>query len=142
MLAHINAERRWLQRHLGPAREWDVFIAETLDPALAHEADRTEARTVRRLALSLRNDAYADARATLKDARLTDFVLRLEGWLDSGAWTNAAPEKLERPVVNLADRSLAKCYDRVETLAEHGGTLDRRGGARVAHPHQGSALYR
>jgi inorganic triphosphatase YgiF len=123
VLAHINAERRWLQRHLGPAREWDVFIAETLEPALVNEADRGEARAVRRLAMSLRNDAYGDARATLKDARLTDFVLRLEGWLDSGAWSNAAAGKLERPIVDFADRALAKCYDRVESLAEHGGIL-------------------
>jgi triphosphatase len=123
VLAHINAERRWLQRHLGPAREWDVFIAETLDPALAHSTDRAEARTLRRLALSLRNAAYAEARATLRDARLTDFVLRLEAWLDSGAWTNAAAEVLDRPIIDLADRALAKCYGRAEALAEHGGTL-------------------
>jgi inorganic triphosphatase YgiF len=121
--AHLNAERRWLQRHLGPAREWDVFIAETLDPALAEIVDRTEARAVRRLALSLRNAAYAEARATLRDARLTDFVLRFEAWLDSGEWTNAAAETLDQPVIDLADRALAKCYARTEALAEHGGTL-------------------
>ena len=123
VLAHVNAERRWLQRHLGPAREWDVFIAETLDPALAHVTDRTEARAVRRLALTLRNAAYAEARATLQDTRLTDFVLRLEAWLDSGEWSNATAEALYRPILELADRALAKCYGRAEALAEHGGML-------------------
>jgi len=123
VMAHVNAERRWLQRHLGPAREWDVFIEETLDPALAHVADRDEARALRRIALGLRNAAYAEARSTLRDARLTDFVLRFEGWLDSGEWSNASAEALDRPVSELADRVLAKSYDRVETLAEHGGTL-------------------
>ena len=123
VLAHINAERRWLQRHLGPAREWDVFVTETLDPALADFADRAAARTVRRFAGNLRNAAYADARATLADVRLTDFMLRLEGWLDTGAWTNASAETLDRPVASLAQRALSRCYDRVETLAERGGTL-------------------
>jgi inorganic triphosphatase YgiF len=123
VFAHVNAERRWLQRHLGPAREWDVFVTETLDPALVHVADRTEARAVRRLALSSRNAAYADARATLRDARLTDFVLRLESWLDSGEWSNASAEALDQPVLGFADRSLSKCYDRAEALAEEGGAL-------------------
>ena len=121
--AHVMAERRWLQRHLGPAREWDVFIEETLDPALAHVADRAVARTLRRRAASLRDSAYTEALATLRDPRLTDFMLRLEGWLDSGEWTNAAAEVLDRPVMDLAGRALTKAYARAQALAARGGTL-------------------
>jgi CHAD domain-containing protein len=59
----------------------------------------------------------------LRDGRLTDFVLRFEVWLDSGAWTNAADEALDRPIDELAGRALAKAYARAETLARRGGTL-------------------
>lgn len=125
--AYLKTELRWMQRQLGPARDLDVFLADTLAPlrqrlpatdSLARLADAAE---------SLRTEAYADARRAVRDPRYTALLLRLELWLNSGAWQKAVGPDETDPAAQLVTpfaqdilarrakkfKKLGKKYDRL-----------------------------
>src|SRR5882724_2280613 len=119
--AFLSDELRWLQRQLGPARDWDVFVdqglarmRERLPSELALEALRREAET-------LRQAAYETAIAALDAPRYTTLLLKLALWLDGGSWARPASEPglesaLYRPVVEFADNLLRARHKRVHKL--------------------------
>jgi inorganic triphosphatase YgiF len=105
----LAEDLRWLQRELGPAREWDVLIDETMQPAAERlGADEIAALTAR--AEAHRAEGYERARAALNDARYTDLLLRLEGFIDGQRWAarngvhpvNGEGELLESPLSDFA----------------------------------------
>lgn len=112
----LAAELGWLQRRLGAARDWDVFVAETLDPA-ASKLDAGEGIAgLRKAARSLRNDAYRRVRRTLDGRRYTRMLLRVELWRTDHAWLAPGPGgKLReaRPVRSYARRRLGRWDDKL-----------------------------
>lgn len=86
----LREELRWLQRRLGPAREWDVFIHETVDPLQERLQERSPGRSnlaaLREAALAAQETGYREARETLMAGRYTALMLRLSLWLDEGRW--------------------------------------------------------
>jgi inorganic triphosphatase YgiF len=116
--AFLSAGLRWLQRQLGPARDWDVFIAGTVEPLHRHLATELAVETMRRDAHALRDDAYATAIAALSAPRYTELLLKLELWLDSGAWAaplhaGLPPRPLSGPVGDFAVEVLQKRHKRM-----------------------------
>ena len=107
----LAAELGWLQRRLGAARDWDVFISETLDPA-ASELDAGEGIAgLHKAARSLRNNAYRRVRRTLGGRRYTRMLLGVELWRIDHAWLAHGPGgKLReaRPVRSYARRRLGR----------------------------------
>lgn len=77
----LARELSWLQRELGPARDWDVFIAESLEPLAASRAQDAGLAQVLADAGALRRAAYARARAALRGPRYARLVLQLNLWL-------------------------------------------------------------
>jgi len=88
--AWLRGELRWLQQEMGPAREWDVFLAETLTPLRAHLDDGAGLEALADTAESLRGEAYERARAAIATGRATGVLLALEEWLSTDAWRAAA----------------------------------------------------
>ena len=82
----LAAELRWLQRRLGAARDWDVFVSETLDPAISKLDADAGIAGLREAARSLHNDAYRRVRRTLDGRRYTRMLLSVELWLNDHAW--------------------------------------------------------
>lgn len=82
--AALGGELRWLQRELGPAREWDVFLSTTFDAISNDFGDAWRFEKLRQVAESARQAAYRRSRSALRDRRYTDLLLRLEAWLDNG----------------------------------------------------------
>lgn len=78
----FNGEFRWFQLRLAPARDWQVFVSETL-PRI--EASRPRARInlekLRKLALAERRRATRDARELFKSRRYTRLLLQFQRWL-------------------------------------------------------------
>lgn len=67
-LDHVRAEAKWLADVLGPARDWDVFVRETLPPlANALARDPVTAAGLRRLRARAESRRRA-ARAAVRDA--------------------------------------------------------------------------
>lgn len=113
----LRGESKWLADALGTARNWDVHIAEIIDPLVeARESDDGLA-LLRRQCEGARMDGYRDLREVLASRRYTEFVLRFGEWLESGAWRNGGDAGqialLAQPLRLLADRLLTRQHRKV-----------------------------
>ncbi|MBS0338505.1 MAG: CHAD domain-containing protein [Proteobacteria bacterium] len=87
----LRAELRWLSTILGPARDWDVLIEQTLPPIVgeyAHTASaaaQADAGPDRLLGAAKRRRGAARkvAREGLASARFAAFIQSVEHWLES-----------------------------------------------------------
>lgn len=120
-LDFLREELRWLQQRLGPAREWDVFIHETIDPLQARMPDQSSLAALRKAALAARDRGYRQARETLMAGRYTALMLQLALWLDKGSWMPPADGGESDPrawsVPNFAAQVLEKRDRKLRKLA-------------------------
>jgi len=126
--AYMRVELGWLQRELGPARDWDVFISDTLERLSARQGATNGLGPALRYANEARGAAYERARAAVTDPRFTAILLRTEIWLDSGQWIRpgkSVKKALSRPARRFAkdalkvrERKLHKLGRRHDTLSE------------------------
>ncbi|MDH3236206.1 MAG: CHAD domain-containing protein, partial [Alphaproteobacteria bacterium] len=124
--AYLRDELRWLQKQLGPARDWDVFIAETLERLAVHRGASNGLGRTLRLADKARSDAYAQARAAIVDPRFTAILLRTEVWLDRGLWMRPgkrARKALAKPAAAFARAALDKRQRKMRKLGDRAGEL-------------------
>ena len=127
--AFLRDELRWLQQVLGPAREWDVFIEETLAPVEARLPDAPGLAGMREAALAAREEAYKSARAQLRERRYTEFLLRTDLLLEDGRWAlpgvahgnGMPPPKIgdvAREILDRNDRKLRKLSKKHHELTD------------------------
>ena len=122
-LASLRADAKWLAGMLGSARNWDVFLSQTLTEVA--EACNTVAGfdAVRQIAEQSRRNGYATARAALVDRRIGRFELALGAWVEQRGWRcNVAGDRLPElaaPAAVFAARALAKQHDRVLKRGRH-----------------------
>lgn len=113
-------EVKWLAGNLGPARDWDVFITELLEPVrdAFHRADghgkpvQDDLDALAAAAGAKRDRAYDSGRAAILSERYTTFLLRLGSWVEGRGW-RAQPvsehsARLFEPVEDLADHLLSR----------------------------------
>jgi triphosphatase len=114
--APLLAELRWLQRALGEARDWDVFAAHTLRPALQRHPRRRGLRVFERACGELSAAAVRTARRAVESRRYRNLVRELRTLC-------YAPEALPRPPARRAPlRRFA-----VAVLASLHGEVRKRG---------------
>jgi triphosphatase len=122
-LEWLRSEARWLAQNLSPARDWDIFQAETL-PSIAEACpsivgfDALSEATEQR-----RSAAYARVRFVLADRRWSSFVIGLGAWIESRGWrSDVAPEglrQLAEPIINFASHVLSNQYAKVLKRGRH-----------------------
>ena len=117
----LNGEARWALGALGPARDWDVFLADLLAPVEAERPDDKDLGVLRQAAEEHRAAAYVQVREALSEPRYTRFLLQLGGWLEDRGWhcaalTPAQAVWLDQPLLTLANKLLSR---------RHGKTLKR-----------------
>lgn len=122
----LGAELGWLQAALGPARDWDVFVLETLDPLSRRLPEEAGLARLEGFAAERRREARAAAEAALRSPRAVRLQLRLELWLEEGSWRRPAePGALvtpaEEPAAVFARRALAR---RARQLLKRGKQRD------------------
>lgn len=120
---YLSSELRWLQRQLGPARDWDVFLAGTLDPLHVRLDTELSIESMRREARALRDAAHATAVAAMAAPRYTELLLKLELWLGNGGWAapigpGEPPRALSGTVTAFAREVLQRRHKR---LRKYGG---------------------
>ena len=106
------AELRWLQRELGEARDWDVFLDETVSPLLARYPEDTALAALARRAKQARERAYLRAQGAIRSRRYGRLRLNLERCL----LADLQPDKngpLNKPVGWFAKRSIRKTHKKV-----------------------------
>ncbi|MGE4219301.1 MAG: CHAD domain-containing protein [Alphaproteobacteria bacterium] len=111
----FNGELRWLQQRLGPARDWHVFLDETLPEIVPDDANGKVATHLRRLARRERRDGLADAAAILGNRRYARLLLHLQRWLahlpeeDEAGGLKKPLARFARQVLDAAHKDLLRC---------------------------------
>jgi triphosphatase len=122
----LRAELKWLASRLGPARDWDVLLTQTLPPIQAEFGPHPGLERFAARCRTLRGGAAAGARRAVRSGRYQRLVSRLEAWLAQEEWMiHADPQArpaLLAPVAEFASSVLERGYDRVR---DKGRSLDR-----------------
>jgi CHAD domain-containing protein len=93
----VKEQVRWLAGTLGRAREWDVFLDNTMAPVEAHFTDEPGLAMLRERASSRRDEGYRGLGAAVASERYTDLLIELFGWialLDAAAPMAAAGDDI------------------------------------------------
>jgi inorganic triphosphatase YgiF len=110
--ALLAEELRWLQRELGPARDLDVFRADTVLPLMRRLPSEPSLPELDKTVQEARTAAYERAHAALEDPRYARLLLRLELFLAEGSWQqrgeNGQPGPAAAPIGELAAALLDK----------------------------------
>jgi len=108
-VAVLKTELAWLQRGFGPARDWDVFIGETLEPLRHRLPDDKAVKALQVQAQRARKGAYAAAHDVLDSRRFTRLILTLQHWVSE----EPPSKKLRKPIIGPARLFIAKRHERV-----------------------------
>ena len=83
----IRDETKWLAGVLGEARDWDVFLAETVAPAAEAFPDQAAGfGRLRQLVEEERVEAYDRMLAALRSERYAVLLVELRAWLEAAGW--------------------------------------------------------
>jgi CHAD domain-containing protein len=111
-----------LADRLGPARDWDVFVAETAASVAKVLPDDASLRRLRAVAERRRRQAYAGLREWLRGVEFRRLALALAGLAGGRAWQTALdPEQAETLGLGLeafASRALARRLHRLAAAGE------------------------
>ena len=123
-LQAFNEEARWLAKLLGNARDWDVFITETLShPSEILPPDTVDFDGLRQAAEPHRALAYAALRETLASTRYSRFQLSFRHWIESRGWRNELDSGslavLLEPASTLAGRVLSRLHRKALKRGAH-----------------------
>jgi len=108
--APLLAELRWLRRALGEARDWDVFTAQVLRPALARHPHRRGLRAVKEACDEMRADAAHSARHAVESGRYRKLVRELRA-LCYGAPQVAPLPRAAQPLRRHAAAAIAALHE-------------------------------
>ena len=144
-LRRLVSDVKWLAQTLGAARDWDVFVTDTLPPLARWFArDRTTAAGLTRL----RSRAQARRKIARTEARAAVVSARFQRMLLEGGYLCAAPHFGTDPSANAADDDkrlrgaaaefaaslLARRHRKLEqsAVALESGTAEERHAVRIA----------
>lgn len=106
----ISDGLKWLAEQLGPARDWDVFMTETLPPLMAQFPGQEALAAMRRRVLARQRHYNEIARAAVRSRRYVKLLLILGAWLEQEGWqvhlTDVQQQELAAPVDKLARQML------------------------------------
>lgn len=122
--ADIAEELKWLANALGPARNWDVFVTQTLPPILRQFPSDQGLKDLFQEACKAQAAARDDAHMALRSRRYDRMLLTLGTWLMADGWHGHLGEeqkqRLDAPILELARHTLASCH---KTVHQHGREL-------------------
>lgn len=120
----IADELKWLANALGPARNWDVFVTQTLPPILKQFPADQGLKDLFQEASKAQAAARNDAHMALRSHRYDRMLLSLGTWLMADGWhahvSDEQKQRLESPILELAQRVLTGCH---RTVHLHGPAL-------------------
>ena len=114
-------ELAWAQKQLGPARDWDVFVEETLTRVREAMPEERSLAHLARIAATRRAESSGDARAFVRSERYVLLLLRLFKGLELGSFLaeddKAVRKTLNKSVADFAASVLSQHNRRVRKLA-------------------------
>ena len=116
-------EIKWMMDALGPARDWDVFVTEVLDPIASWQGENSDVGLLRSEAEKCRKAAYAEAQTAILSPRYTRMLLRLAGFADTKTWRDHPVSEpsidLYGPTQTLADRVIDARHRKLLKAGRH-----------------------
>jgi CHAD domain-containing protein len=82
----VLEELKWLAGMLGPARNWDVFTANLLQPMVQALPVESELQRLAQVAEQRRLAAYEQVEEGIRSQRYTATMLRLAQWFEARRW--------------------------------------------------------
>ncbi|TSA49925.1 MAG: CHAD domain-containing protein [Nitrosomonadales bacterium] len=82
----LAQELKWLTSQFGPARDWDVFVTETLTPVCASFPDHPGVMALQDKCKQLRHQHNEAARHAVESAHYAESMLHLGAWVSTEAW--------------------------------------------------------
>ena len=123
----VADDLKWLASALGPARDWDVFVMETLPLARAAFPERPALAALAQESVRLQADAQGDMRRALRSRRYQRTMVGLASWLSLQSWREHAEgdqaSLLDAPVRAYAQAELEGRYERVRKRGRNPGAL-------------------
>ncbi len=93
--APVADELKWLANALGPARNWDVFVTQTLPPILRQFPSDPGLKTLYQEAGKARSAARNEAHMALRSRRYDRMLLSLGTWLMADGWQDHIERRTE-----------------------------------------------
>jgi len=122
-----NEELRWIARELGPARNWDVFVVELLDPVNATLSGQSDLNIFTKTVEHERRRARDHVREVILSRRYTESLMRLSRWFDASGWReqSVAPDlaQLMAPLRDVAPKLLSRLHRKAMKRARHFASL-------------------
>jgi triphosphatase len=123
----IREELRWLTKELDGARNWDVFVLQTLPPIVSAFPEYAGFTWLASQSAAVRTQTNTQAQAAVASTRYQRFLLAFGSWLATGVW-QAQPTPVivgttEAPVTEFATRVLHSRHRRLKKRGEHWETL-------------------
>lgn len=118
----LSREAKWLATAIGRARDFDVFIATIVAPVLRERPDDKGLAALCAAAETARKRAWLGARAALRSARMSSFVLHLALYVDERGWRDdeeADIARFEAPLSGLAFKVLDRQLRKATKLGRH-----------------------
>jgi triphosphatase len=123
----IEIEVKWLNRALGPARDWDVLTLETLDPLLRRVEPDEMTRGLECAVRKASEAAWRQALAAVQSARYTTLLLKTGQWLVGRRWregmTGLQQRQLDTPVIAVAREVLEDRHRKLSRAGRHVASL-------------------
>jgi triphosphatase len=126
-LDYITGELKWLIGELGPARDWDVFVAEGFGPVAKQLEDDDRLAELGAQIEHLRDEAYVRAQAAVDSQRYTGLVLLLNSWAEGRGWRDPASggEISDEMQANASDIAHELLHERYEQLLSVGADFEQ-----------------
>lgn len=119
-VGRFNEEIRRLGRVFGEARDWDVFVLETLPAVEASASAAAWVPLLRGPAEAARRVAHDAVKTEIAEPAITGLVLSLEAWAESGV---THPEIIGRgmdaPIASVAPSLLDRLADKLDARGRH-----------------------
>ena len=125
--ARVVDQVRWVMQACAPARAWDVFVEECLDPLRDHLPEDAPHEAMREFAADvevMREAAQRRVVELIANPKFTATCLELEAWWESGAAMAMLGEAAALPIVPFARDTIRSLARRLR--AEAKGMEDRR----------------
>jgi triphosphatase len=114
----IKAQLHWLTDQLGPARDYDVLLEESVTPLKESDPHRPELEKLESLLRERRATKLAQAKSAVLSDRYRKLVLETALWLRGGDWLHGPDKRLrrlrKRPLETLASAQLARRTKQVD----------------------------
>lgn len=131
---HIKAELKWLTEQLAPARDYDVFLGDSVEPMREAQPQHGQLAALHSALLKERAAGFTMARDAVVSERYRRLTLRTALWLADGDWCRYRDSvrrcRRARPAKDLAREALSKRTKKIVNKIEKLEKLD------AAHRHK------